>query len=691
MRRWILSLVLMLAACSYGAEAGSLDGTPGNNTNNSNNGILLPEDCPDADGDTICDVSEGSGDADGDGIPNTEDTDSDGDGIPDADEAGDSRHATPPADSDEDGTPDFLDTDSDNNGIPDADEPEGDADGDLKPDFADTDDDNDYIPDSVEVGDDPSSPVDTDGDGMPDYHDTDSDNDGVGDLYEQADDADGDGVANFRDTDSDDDGIDDSVESGTEGDIDAAPWDTDDDGNYDFLDVDSDNDGLADASEDANHNGVVDDGETDPLNPDTDGDGVSDLIEAAAETDPLDADDNPQEMGDFVFLIPYMKDPSPSEDTLDFSTAFNALDMLFVEDVSESMRSEISSIKHYMSYVMGQVICAPGEDPVVTHCIPDVESGVLTFYEQNPAYTLVKSIDDNNLIDSSGPNETSTEYLLPGTVNVGGSERHLQALYGAVDGDCASDPSRIGQTCFRPGALHLVLLVTDEDFREDEWYQDPNQTQSVYDALHDAGVKLILVHGKNDAEIPNLIQDVEAMQSGGETINPALDTSNLRIPSCQGMSFVDGRAIVPGADTAAGMALTCAVQAVGAYMPQDVEAWVLNGQNNVDSKGNSVDAPEAFIDYVEVFMVDGDGTCPAGYNTLDLDGDGHDDKFQQVLPGSPVCWKIHVKQNSTVPASDEPQMFEAVIEVHGAGGALLDTRSVYFLVPPDVGGPGAVD
>jgi carboxypeptidase D len=65
----------------------------------------------DSDGDGILDAIEGSGDADGDGIPNWLDSDSDGDGIPDATEG--------VADIDVDGIPNFLDVDSDGDGSPD--------------------------------------------------------------------------------------------------------------------------------------------------------------------------------------------------------------------------------------------------------------------------------------------------------------------------------------------------------------------------------------------------------------------------------------------------------------------------------------------------------------------------------------------------------------------------------------------
>lgn len=96
---------------------------------------------------------EGTGDPDGDGIPNYLDLDSDGDGIPDATEGVD--------DADGDGIPNCLDLESDGDGIPDAIEWIGDG-----------------------TAEDPHP--DVDGDGIPNYLDLDSDGDGVSDAIEHA-------------------------------------------------------------------------------------------------------------------------------------------------------------------------------------------------------------------------------------------------------------------------------------------------------------------------------------------------------------------------------------------------------------------------------------------------------------------------------------------------------------------------
>jgi hypothetical protein len=83
----------------------------------------------DADGDGIPDSTEGTDDADDDGVANYLDTDADGDGIPDATEGTD--------DADGDGVPNYLDTDSDGDGQPDSTDGTGDADGDGIPNYLD--------------------------------------------------------------------------------------------------------------------------------------------------------------------------------------------------------------------------------------------------------------------------------------------------------------------------------------------------------------------------------------------------------------------------------------------------------------------------------------------------------------------------------------------------------------------------
>src|SRR5690606_13959910 len=153
------------------------------------------------------------------------------------------------------------------------------------------------------------------------------------------------------------------------------PVDTDGDNRPDFLDRDSDDDGVPDATEDANCNGAQDGGESSATSSDSDGDGVSDLIEITAGTDPNNAADNPQANGDFVFVMPYMKPQTPTEDDLDFSTKLQAVDMYVILDRSGSMLDEYNTIKSNLSTVVSRLTCPPYGTGNPATCIPDLWAG----------------------------------------------------------------------------------------------------------------------------------------------------------------------------------------------------------------------------------------------------------------------------------------------------------------------------
>ncbi len=288
------------------------------------------DDLRDTDGDGITDDDEGTGDPDGDMIPNFRDLDSDGDNILDSVEAGDSDRRTPPVDTDGDKTPDFLDTDSDGDTVLDIDEagdadlmtPPVNSDTDTAPDYVDTDSDDDTILDGVDncrrtpntdqldsdgdgVGD--ACEGDQDGDGVPDSQDNcpmnanpdqaDLDNDGIGDVCDDDDDNDGipdatdncPRVANPDQADGDNDGIGDACDgANADGDGDGVPDARDNCPTVPNTDqVDTDNDGVGDACEagsDGDGDGVPDGNDNCPdiVNPtqtDGDGDGLGDACD----------------------------------------------------------------------------------------------------------------------------------------------------------------------------------------------------------------------------------------------------------------------------------------------------------------------------------------------------------------------------------------------------------------------------
>ncbi len=623
----------------------------------------------DGDGDTISDEDEGGSsgrDTDGDGTLDSLDDDSDGDGISDRDEAGDADLTTPPRDSDADGQPDFADTDSDNNGIADGSEEAGDLDADGRANAIDPDDDGDGLSDARELRGTTAPPADGDGDGLADYHDLDSDGDTIGDGDDLDVDTDADGTLDFLDEDSDADGISDATEAG-DADLATAPVDTDEDGIADFRDPDSDGDGLSDQDEVTTHG-------TSPTSSDSDRDGVGDLIEIAAGTSPTDMTDSPRTRGDFVFVVPYMEAPDPSRDTLSFRTSIQFADIYFLFDRSGSMAGEISALRAAVGSVMADLTCmdfgvpcvrdsecAAGqvcgltgsciEDPGIASCVTSPWTGGGWYLGD---YTNTQSLQADPAVTSAALGFGTT----------GSTESLNRAVWGVADPGAApgsetgcTGPAagRIGCPSFREEAVRILVTFTDEDSDGAETVTDTAA------ALMAQDITFIGVwSGAPSSTLRNEVVDL-ARASG------SLDRTGMPL-------------VFDGVDSSVVPVVTTAINEIveGVPLRATIEA--------TDEPGDAGDSLQ-FIDRLETNTTGAD--C-AMVPTEDSDGDGVEDAFPAVTPGTRICWDVVPRMNVTVMPTAAPQLFEARLTVRGDGSP-LDSRRVYFLVPPVppvIEGPG---
>lgn len=611
---------------------------------------------PDEDGDTIADRDEGEGavDTDEDGTPDTLDEDSDNDTIPDSIEAGDDNVGTIPVDSDGDTIKDFRDEDSDNDTIPDFDEGFGDEDIDGIHNYRDLDSDGDFIADSTE------GTVDTDGDTLPDFLDTDSDGDTISDLYESLIDDDEDGIVNYLDLDSDNDTIPDSVEAGDD-DPSTPPLNCDEDDRENYRDTDSDNDGVHDSDEFYS-------GCPDVCNPDSDGDGVSDLIEIAYGSDACDMADSPLTRGDFVFVVPYMESPEPTMDTLSFSTSLRQADVYFLVDTTFSMDGEITNLQNSLTTTI---------IPQVRTTIDDVWFGVAGFddYPESPyGYPGDRVYYQEQRMTANSADAQSAVGRL--AVHDGGDrpESQVPALWAIATGgglgtylaaQTSCGAGEYGYPCFRAGSIPIVVLITDAPFHNDSAGNDPYSGISpvppgystTRTALTDNSIKVLGVNSGDFAsrsDIEQLARDTGAADRSGTPLVFSI--------------MADGDGL--------GDQIVNAIRALANQVPISVSTQA------VDDTSDTVDAT-VFIDHI-VSNALGDPVigCEGGLSVADTDGDGWNDTFTAIIPGTMVCFDIYVKMNTTVPPLEVPQLFRAYIEVIGDGITLLDTRVVYFLVPP---------
>lgn len=655
---WLAAALSLVAACETGTTV-SPDG-------GQNDGAY---DVADADADGILDDHEDAQtrvDTDMDGTPDYLDLDSDDDGFADADEAGDRDVSTAPVDSDGDGIPDFLDIDSDGNGIPDADELAVDTDGDGVPDRADLDDDNDGVTDTRELMGITDPLVDSDADGVPNLRDPDSDNDLILDGDEFRGDSDGDGLFDWEDLDSDNDGISDTDEAGDR-DLRSVPINSDastGDSVPDFLDPDSDNDGLPDRIE--RERG------TSTTRADSDDDGVSDLIEVAAGTNPLDADENPRTRGDFVFIVPHAQEPEPPRDTLEFRTNVQFADIYFLFDESGSMDVEIDALRTAVTMLVDDLTCRDSgracmrdsgcpageicstfsgtciEDPGRSACLLSPWTGVGKY-----------EVDYDNLL-SLQPNPMATALALS-FPTPGGTENLFEAVWGVADpiaapgienGCAPAMPGFIGCPAFREDAVRILVTFTDENS------DDGRSARDVGAALRDAGITFIGVwsDATTSTEREHLVEIARESGSVDRFGNPL---------------------VFDGMDAGVVPVVTSAITEIVEGVPLRV---TITATDEGDDSGDALQ----FIDYLEVNT--SGGRCSALATTEDTDGNGYNDAFPSVRPGTPVCWDVVPARNDAVEPTPEPQVFRARLTVSGDGSP-LDARTVYFLVPPYIPPP----
>lgn len=516
----------------------------------------------------------------------------------------------------------------------------------------------------------------------------DSDGDLIGDNHEGTGDPDGDGVPNYQDDDSDGDGVLDRDEAG-DTDVSTFPVDTDGDTYPDFLDLDSDGDGLTDAEEAARG--------TSRTAVDTDGDGATDLVEVASGTDPLSDTDNPRVRGDFVFVVPYEEPPAPPQDTLVFGTAIQMADVYFAIDRSASMRAELDNLR---ASLQGTIV------PAVDAVIPGVWFGV-GFYDQCPmrgectsSGTPVWIRNYQNLAEDTALTEAALGEVTD-TCN-GAHEPYISTMWLVANGDpsvygwlpervaprdcpgceecpdCPPCPEWIGYPCFRAGAVPILVMFGDEDVYGQSYRSgcepesgDAPSFEDAMAALNGIGARFIGINSGNS--LPGFTDAANGTGSVDTTGAPLAFT-------------------IPNDGSGLGDQVVDAIELLAGQVPMDIRAVAVDVD---EGPTDLVDAAASFVDRVEPNVEGGvadpaDATriCVGGLPVIDADGDGAMDTFDDVVPGTIVCFDVIPLENTTVPAGAEVQMFRAEIQVLGRADSVLDRRDVFFLVPPEIADVG---
>jgi len=532
----------------------------------------------------------------------------------------------------------------------------------------------------------------------------DSDGDGIADAAEGTGDTDGDGTPNAADSDSDGDGIPDATEARSS--MPCAPADSDGDRLPDFLDTDSDNDGLTDAEETTLG--------TNPLAIDSDGDGFSDFAEARGSmTDPLDPTSRIPDT-DFYVVLPYLGDHVPRK--LRFGTNISVADVFFLMDTTGSMYSEVGNVQMGM-----ETVIIPG----VQALIPDVQFGAGGFDDfpvgshgggtDRPYYHLIDIVpfaqdlgsmtgggfagSDVQTFAPSGGNGTNdiidAVRSYPRHSGGNGCESGVEALYQTATGvgvsypggaippkTCGSIPdemgARRGYPCFRPGALPIIVYVSDAPFHDPlpaGWPLDTLEGAScTYSdvgsaARYDAALTALSGIG---ARVVSLSTDNIPSNPGypatAQMCNLARDTGAVR---------GDGTPLCFELGSSGTMITASVVSAIGELVggtPQDVSTTTENVPGNPDGFDGTL-----FIKSIVPFEgYDAAGNPGMGYASKDMA------VFYGVVPGTVVEFDVDF-WNDVRPTPLVTEIHRARIIVIGNGVARLSQRMVYIIVPPEGG------
>jgi hypothetical protein len=498
----------------------------------------------------------------------------------------------------EEGGGGFASSDGDTDGDSDGD---GDADG-------DSDGDTDTFP--------------------PGWAEQDEDGDGIPNGVEGTDDPDGDDLPNWQDPDSDGDGIPDAIEAGP---TPQSPVDSDSDGTPDYLDLDSDNDGLPDSEE-----WLLG---TDPTNQDSDGDGIWDIVEVAYGSDPLDDGDFPP--SDVFFVILPYNAPNHEFRDLDFGTNITHADVMIMVDLSGSMSGEHDNLKAGINNVVISGISAQ---------MPEAAYGLTkfgTWDDFNNLYQVTQPITQNATAVQSAVNTIST--------CGGADEGHAEALWQLSTGagynndgyvipaaDCASQLGSVGGGCFRPQAMPIYIMCTDES-----WNSSPpgHSRAEAIAAMNTIGAKFIGIDSGGGVSGG----DFNAVSAGTGSVNENNQPFNFQINSN-------------------GTGLSNTVVDAVIDLTQNIQLDVTTNRESVFN-AYSVDTTQ-FIKAI----------VPLTASPLEGVGGMDSTTFYDVDPGTIVTFTVDFHNDFFEPETPESVMFQATIIVLGEGSQ-VDSRDVFIIVP----------
>ncbi len=547
----------------------------------------------------------------------------------------------------------------------------------------------------AELNTDPNNP-DTDGDGLKDGEEVSAGTDPL------KDDTDGDGVKDGEEAalgtdplnaDTDGDGLKDGEEvaAGAE----PLKEDTDEDGLKDGEEVAA---GMNPASPDTDGDGLKDSDEvaagTDPLKEDTDGDGASDFVENYFKTNPADPADNPASHNITVFVTPYQKPSLPNKATQSFVTSIQKFDVYFLGNIQSHSQSKEDAVKVLKNFK--SLICADSKTPCQSNidcsadqicaesgtciqrstakkpCVAELWTG-LGWYNALNSYENIQSVQDSiDATISSYDKMKSTscqDYVHSTACAILGAGQ----CNNSTKINCYAGDDRFGCAGWRKDAVKGLILSAIRT-SSTGWNSKADKRQEAAKIIKDNKIRLINVSWANcscNNGMSQLACYADACDANEKCFSDCSKANSVCADACNSMisTFYMGG--------------VCTYN--GSYKNSYEGMFKRNLVNRVITVEPKVVAVTPNADkLVQSLTVNTSGGKVNGLTCTNA-GTVSGDNFQTIsklTPGTEICYDIApVDSQSVIPATSEPQILEARIQVT-AEDSVLNSDHVYFVVPP---------
>jgi hypothetical protein len=258
----------------------------------------------------------------------------------------------------------------------------------------------------------------------------------------------------------------------------------------------------------------------------------------------------------------------------------------------------------------------------------------------------------------------------------------------------------IGGVGFRAGALPIIVTATDAPFHTPADYAAQGITIPARNTINGelAGIGARAIGIWSSGGFGDKRDLVELAIATGAVVPPSAFGGACGAGQC--CTGINNAAEPPlgggcplvfnivGTGAGLGSQIVTAIKTLAAFVPIDVSAVGVNDPKNKNALGAPIDAAADFIRAIAVSASPGPG-CATGLMVANRanPGDGINDTYLGVTPGTRVCFDVLPRVNTTVPGTLQPQLYRAEIHVLGSGVTELSSRQIFFLVPPDFNQP----